>query len=172
MSGPVSDNVVSFAEAFQRLSPFDGVITQVTGPGDALAEDPGQGLPFRDGDIVQIVYRAQSGKPEIRSVLYGPTAAEVGKSICRTLGLQPQDLIAVEAGDPRPFDLAWICRTVGADPGERLARVRGISATWINFGLGHRPYVRVDLRRHSAAPATPMAATFEDNPFLSLGDDE
>ena len=169
----MSDNVVSFAQAVERYSPFDAVITSVTGPGQALAEDPGQGLPFREGDIVQVVYRGLDGAPEIRSVLYGPTAIEVGKKLARTLGFDPRELVAVEAGNPRPFDLAWIHRFDGGGPaGDRLARVRGISATWINFGLGHRPYVRVDLRRHSPAPATPMVADPQDNPFLSLGDDE
>lgn len=165
-------NVVSFADAVERLAPFGGEVVEVRGPATALVEAPPATMPFRDGDIIRVVYRAFEGRPEIRSVMYGPAPHEVGRALCRTLDRSPGQLIAVVA-DPKVYELCWICAAIGDAPGERLARVAGLSPTWMNLGLGRRPVHRVDLRKFKPAAPVARSETRLENPFNDpAGDDD
>ncbi len=164
--------VVSYADAIERLAPLRGQVVEVRGPAAALAEAPPAAMPFREGDVIRVVYRAFEGRPEIRAVMYGPTPHEVGRALQRTLGRAAGQLIAV-AADPRNYELSWVCAAVGDTPGERLARVDGLNPTWLNLGLGRRPVHRVDLRKFKPAAPTPMADERLANPFNDpAGDDQ
>lgn len=163
--------VLSFADAVDRLSVLGGQVVEVRGDKTDLAGSPPESAVFRPGDIVKVVYRAYEDRPEIRAVMYGPTPHEVGRALCRTLGRTPGELIGV-AADARNYELTWVCAAIGVMPGERLARVDGLSPTWLNLGLGRRPVHRVDVRKFKPAVPTPMAETRLDNPFTDLtGDD-
>ncbi|SFK42158.1 hypothetical protein [Caulobacter sp. UNC279MFTsu5.1] len=163
--------VISFADAVDRLSVLGGEIVEVRGDKADLAGPPPEGAVFRPGEIVKLVYRAFEGRPEIRAVMYGPTPHEVGRALCRTLGRTPGELIGV-AADPRNYELTWVCAAIGVAPGERLARVDGLSPTWLNLGLGRRPVHRVDLRKFKPAAPTPQSDARLDNPFNDFSGDD
>lgn len=165
-------NVISFADAVEQLAPLGGEVVEVRGPLSALNEAPPATMVFRQGEVIKIVYRAFEGRAEIRAKMFGPTPHEVGRALCRTLDRTAGQLIAV-AADPKVYELSWICAAIGDTPGERLARVDGLSPTWMNLGLGRRPVHRVDIRKFKpAAPVARSEARLE-NPFNDLaGDDD
>lgn len=171
-------NVLSFADAAQRLAPLEAEITQISAASAAdLGQTPPTSLRFREGDDVQVIYQAAEGRGEIRSVMYGPTNKEVVKALCRTLGRTADQIIAAPAGDPRPFDLTWILIAPTQPNADfRLARVRGISAVQLNMALGW-PVERVEHdhtsgRAWGLSAAGPAAAEPLPTTFLEPGDDE
>jgi hypothetical protein len=164
-------SVISYADAVERLAPLGGQVVEVRGPAAALAETPPETMPFREGEVIKVVYRAFEGRPEIRAVMYGPTPHEIGQALQRTLDRSAGLLIAVPA-DPRQYELSWICAAIGDTPGERLARVAGMSPTWVNLGLGRRPVHRVDLRKFKPGAPVARSETRLENPFHDYSGDD
>lgn len=172
-------DVVSLTEVAARVAPLGGEVTAISGPAGDLAEKPPVELKFAEGDIVQVVYRARDGRPEIRSVMYGPSLKVVAQALCRTLQRTGIQIVARPAGTPEPFDLTWVEIAPGQPgAGERLARVRGVSAVYLNLALG-RPVARYE-HSHTAGKAIllfdPDRGSLRDaspvDPQPDLGDDE
>ncbi|PHY20903.1 hypothetical protein [Caulobacter sp. BP25] len=152
----MSADVVSFAERAAQLAPLGGEVVEVRGEAGAdFTAAPPPELKFAEGDDVSIVYRAYEGRPEIRSVLYGPTLRRVAWGLCRELGRTGDQIIAKPAGNPQPWDLAWIEIAPGQpNAGDRLARIRGVTHTQLNIALG-RPVVRLE-HSHTSGRAVPL----------------
>lgn len=145
-------DVVSISAAAQQLALLSGEVTSLSGPREAFTGERISGLPFRDGDDVQIHYRACEGRPETIAVLFGPSTIEVVQALCRRLARSPERLIATAA--PK-FEQAWICDAEGRKPGARLALVKGIGWSLINVVLKKPDFARpVKL---SAEPPARMA---------------
>lgn len=165
----MSADVVSFAAAAAQLASA-GEVTEIRGPtGADFGAAPPAEVKFAEGDDVTIIYRAIEGRPEIRSVLYGPTTKRVAWGLCRELAKRGADdvptaqaiaqtadrIIARPAGNPRPFDLTWVEIAPGhPDAGLRLARVQGVSHIQLNIALG-RPVARLE-HSHTGGRAVPL----------------
>lgn len=152
----MTGDVISFADAAAQLVTLGGEVTEVrVETGADLSVKPPPELKFAQGDDVTIIYRAYEGRPEIRSVLYGPTTKRVAWGLCRDLGRTGDQIIA-RGGEPKdPADLSWIEIAPGQpNAGERLARVRGVTPTQLNIALG-RPVARLE-HSHTSGRAVPL----------------
>lgn len=175
----MAGDVVSFAVAAAQLVPLGAEVTEVRGEAGAdFSAKPPPELKFAQGDDVTIIYRAYEGRPEIRSVLYGPTTRRVAWGLCRELGRTGDQIIARPGKPKDPFDLSRIEIAPGQpNAGEPLAQVRGVTPTQLNIALG-RPVARVE-HSHTSGRAVPLydpegLAIGADPapPHIDFGDDE
>lgn len=175
----MAGDVVSFADAAAQLIVLGGEVTEVRGEAGAdFGAKPPPELKFAQGDDVTVIYRAYEGRPEIRSVLYGPTTRRVAWGLCRELGRTGDQIIARPGKPKDPLDLSWIEIAPGQpNAGEPLAQVRGVTPTQLNIALG-RPVARLE-HSHTSGRAVPLydpeGLTIGADPapvHTDLGDDE
>jgi hypothetical protein len=138
--------------------------------GDANAVRMGEvawEIGWRDGDVVRIAFRVD-GQPSPTLTLYGASAKDVVRAVCRTLQLPPAAIAAEPVMVPirrfgRPdrqgpaHDMAWIVAVGGPEPGRALARIVGLGAGMAGIGI-------LSARRDPWRP-DPDARGLRVNPF-------
>lgn len=153
--------VASFTEAAGMLAPLGGEVIAVRGAAQDLAAASTGELTFAAGVAVTIRYRKFERQSLSDAVLYGVTARDIIRELCRTLQRVSDDIRAVAPQDDERGDVSMIEISPGRpNAGLRLARVSGVHPDQLNAAMGDDaslivldPRTGVESRSFLASPS-------------------